>query len=91
MEIGEGGVPAIGKLGSYILEISVAHIVHTEDVDEGIFRNAFADVGVEPQRQLLAFLRSLGEVHDLGTFGFRHDSACIPPGDGLFFCGCESC
>jgi len=46
--------------------------VHAENVDVRIFGDAFLDVGVEPDSQLLAFLLGLGEVNYFRALGFRH-------------------
>lgn len=45
----------------------VAHIVDAEDVEVGVLRDAFLDVGVEAERQLFAFLLGLGGVHNFGA------------------------
>ena len=46
--------------------------MHAEDVDVGVFRDAFLDVGVEFQGQFFAFFCDLGHVHHFGALGFRH-------------------
>lgn len=42
--------PAIRQLRPDILEVCISHVVHAEDVDVGVFGDAFLDVGVEAER-----------------------------------------
>ena len=55
-----------------VFEISVAHVVDAEDVDVGVFGDAFLDVGVKFDGELFAFLGGFGSVHHFGTLGFGH-------------------
>ena len=43
-----------------------------EDVDVGVFGDAFLDVGVELEGQFFAFLGRFGHVHRFGALGFGH-------------------
>jgi len=42
-------IPAVSQMGSYILQVVVAHVVDAEDVEVGILRDAFLDVGVKAE------------------------------------------
>ena len=68
----EGELPAIWELGPHVFQVGVSHVVHAEDVDVGVFGNAFLDVGVEFQGELFALFGGFGEVHDFGPLGFGH-------------------
>lgn len=50
----------------------VAHVVDAEDVEVGVLRDAFLDVGVKAERELFAFLLGLGCVNDFGALRLRH-------------------
>lgn len=39
-------VPAVSQMGSHILQVVVAHVVDAEDVEVGVLRDAFLDVGI---------------------------------------------
>ena len=41
--------------------------MYAEDVDVGIFGDAFLDVGVELYGEFFAFLRGFGHVHHFGA------------------------
>ena len=57
---------------SYVFEICVAHVVDAEDVDVGVFGDAFLDVGVEFDGQFFALSSRLRHVHHFGALGFGH-------------------
>lgn len=40
-------VPARTQLCPYIFEIGIPHVVHAKNVEVGVFRDAFTNVGVE--------------------------------------------
>ena len=49
-----------------------------EDVDVGVFGDAFLDVGVEFEGEFFAFLGRFGHVHHFGALGFGHcGKACV--------------
>ena len=50
-----------------------------EDVDVGVFGDAFLDVGVELEGEFFALLGGFGHVHHLGALGFGH-------GEEAFYC-----
>lgn len=43
-----------------------------EDVDVGVFGDAFLDVGVEFDGEFFALFGGSGRVHHFGTLGFGH-------------------
>ena len=50
-----------------VFEICIAHVVHAEDVDVGVFGDAFLDVGVELEGEFFALLGCLGHMHHFGA------------------------
>lgn len=46
--------------------------MHTENVDIGVFGDAFLDVGVEADCQLFALFLGLGKVNYFRALGLRH-------------------
>jgi hypothetical protein len=64
--------PAVTELGAHFLEVRVPHILDAEDEYEGEIIGGFLHVGEEFLRELLALLVHLGQVDDLGAFGFWH-------------------
>lgn len=68
LDMGDGeNIPAVSQMGSHILQVVVPHVVDAEDVEVGVLRDAFLDVGIKAERQLFAFLLGLGGVHNFGA------------------------
>ncbi len=42
-------IPAVSQMGSHILQVVVAHVVNAEDVEVGVLRDAFLDVGIKAE------------------------------------------
>ncbi len=60
-------LPAIRELRPDVFEICVAHVVYAEDVDVGVFGDAFLDVGVELHGEFFALFGGFGNVHHFGA------------------------
>lgn len=59
-------------MSAHVFEVGIAHVVDGEDVNVGVLRDAFLDVGVEFEGQFFALFGRFGEVHHFGAFGFGH-------------------
>lgn len=67
-----GVLPAVAQFGPDVFEICVPHVVDAEDVDVGVLRDAFLDVGVEADGQFFALFVRFGKVHHSCALGFGH-------------------
>jgi len=68
----KGYKPTVCKLGAYVFEVGVAHILNGENEAELVLVDRFSDIGEELECSFFAFFVNLREVHDLGALGFRH-------------------
>ena len=67
----------IRQLRPYVLEVVIPHVLYAEDVEVGVLRDAFADVGVEAEGEFFALFLGFCQVDDLGAFGSRHCFATV--------------